>query len=140
MLFFRLPWLPERVLTQDAGLSLLRAVRRTAVQRAAFSPRDLVRLLPLWADGHSVHGGLNSYRGVRALLLDPMTQQGVPVITAPTLFLWSQQDPFGSVELTEGLDAWVPGIRVRVLPRTGHWVHQERPGEVNRRLAEFLRG
>jgi len=32
------------------------------------------------------------------------------------------------------------GLRVEVLPRAGHFVHQEAPEEVNRLILDFLRG
>lgn len=140
MLLFQLPWLPEWITARNAGLPLLRAVRRSAVNKAAFHPDDLVRMLQLWADGHSVHGGLNYYRGMRARLTDRALRQSTNVITAPTLLLWGEQDPFGSVALTQGLEQWIPNLRVHILPDTGHWIQEERPDEVNRLLIEFLQG
>ena len=30
-------------------------------------------------------------------------------------------------ELTEGLEAWVPSLRVERIPEAGHWVQHEQP-------------
>lgn len=139
MLLFQLPWFPEWLLARNAGLPLLRAVRRSAINPSAFSPYDLVRMLQLWADGHSIHGGLNYYRGIRSLLADRTARASLGMIHTPTLVLWGAHDRFGSVALTEGLEQWVTDVRVRVLPDAGHWVHQERADEINRLLIEFLR-
>ena len=39
------------------------------------------------------------------------------------------------------LKDWVPNLRLQaVIPGAGHWIQQERPDEVNRRLLDFLRG
>ena len=47
--------------------------------------------------------------------------------------------PIGA-ELTEGMDAFFPrGLRLEILPGTGHFVHQEAPDVVNRLLLDFLR-
>lgn len=108
MLLFQLPWLPEWLLAREAGLPLLWAVRRSAVNGNAFSPTDLVRMLQLWADGHSVHGGLNYYRGMRSLLTDRAARASLGVIHAPTLVLWDEQDRFGSVAFTRG--GWRSGL------------------------------
>ena len=37
-------------------------------------------------------------------------------ITAPTLLLWGEQDSYLSPRLTEGLNAWVPNLRVVRFP------------------------
>ncbi len=59
-------------------------------------------------------------------------------IDAPTLLIWGEQDPVLTVELTEGLEAWVPNIRVERLPHASHFVHIDRPDEVNAKMLAFL--
>src|SRR5690606_33291933 len=61
-------------------------------------------------------------------------------IDAPTLLIWGERDPFLVPELTEGLDAWVPRLRVARLPRATHWLHHEEPGRVSELIASFARG
>jgi pimeloyl-ACP methyl ester carboxylesterase len=39
----------------------------------------------------------------------------------------------------DAMRAFVPDLQVVMLPDTGHWTQQERPGEVNEVLVEFCR-
>lgn len=61
-------------------------------------------------------------------------------IAVPTLALHGDRDRPGRLEAFEGMDdLFVKGLEKVVIPGAGHFVHVERPGEVNRRIVEFLR-
>ena len=62
-------------------------------------------------------------------------------IRVPAAFMVGKRDPVrryaGAHEAA--MKDWIPDLRVqRVLPGAGHWIQQERPDEVNRRLLDFL--
>jgi pimeloyl-ACP methyl ester carboxylesterase len=58
----------------------------------------------------------------------------------PTLGLHGTRDRPGRLEAFEGMDdLFLKGLEKAVLPGAGHFVHLERPDEVNRRIAEFFR-
>ncbi len=60
-------------------------------------------------------------------------------ITIPTLVLWAMDDSaLGYEDMVPGTDRFAPGVEVQTIPRCGHFVQQEQPREVNRRLLEFL--
>ena len=59
-------------------------------------------------------------------------------VEAPTLLIWGEQDIALGLELTTGLDPWVPNLRVKRIPDSGHWVQQEQPAKVNLYMLEFL--
>jgi pimeloyl-ACP methyl ester carboxylesterase len=59
-------------------------------------------------------------------------------IAAPTRLLWAEDDVALGKPLTYGLARWVPDLEIHYIPRCGHWVQNEAPGEVNRRLLAFL--
>ncbi|MFN3932009.1 MAG: alpha/beta fold hydrolase [Brevundimonas sp.] len=64
-------------------------------------------------------------------------------ITVPAAFVVGERDPVRnySGQHEAGLKDWIPDLRMQdVIPGAGHWLQQERPDEVNRRLLEFLRG
>jgi pimeloyl-ACP methyl ester carboxylesterase len=62
-------------------------------------------------------------------------------VTVPTLVFYGARDGCMSADLLEGMEALFPaGLRKVVIPDAGHFVHQEKPEEVNRALIEFLRG
>lgn len=61
----------------------------------------------------------------------------------PTLFITGERDST-RLWLGDAIDqqaAWLPAhAGTHVVPDAGHWVHQERPEEVNRLLLDFLAG
>ena len=62
-------------------------------------------------------------------------------IRVPAGFVVGERDPVrhyaGAHEA--GLQDWAPDLRTQVVvPGAGHWIQQERPGEVNRLLLDFL--
>lgn len=59
-------------------------------------------------------------------------------LTMPTLVIPAGRDPVLPASLVEGMERWVPDLRVEPIPASGHWTQQERPGDVNRILVEFL--
>jgi len=58
----------------------------------------------------------------------------------PTLALHGTRDRPGRLEAFEGMDdLFAGGLEKVVVPGTGHFVHVERPAEVNERIVKFLR-
>lgn len=89
-------------------------------------------------------GGLNWYRTIDLSweLMGPW--QGAPV-TPPALYVAGDRDLVvnfpGMKNLLDALPVFVPNLTKSVLlPGCGHWTQQERPGEVNNLLLEFLSG
>ena len=62
------------------------------------------------------------------------------VVRAPTMILWGLEDRFLGRELLDGVERWVPDLRIVDVPGASHWVQQDQPEVVNRHLIEFLRG
>jgi pimeloyl-ACP methyl ester carboxylesterase len=87
-------------------------------------------------------GGLNWYRNLDRTWELMAAWRGAP-ITVPALFIAGDRDPviLRNRGAMDNLATSVPGLRERVLlPGTGHWTQQERPGAVNDALVEFLSG
>jgi len=61
-------------------------------------------------------------------------------ITAPTLLLWTDHDPTGTVEEAELLREWIPDARVKVIEGAGHWPQWEKPDEFHEAHLRFLSG
>lgn len=63
-------------------------------------------------------------------------------ITVPTLYLHGAADGCMGAELLDGVDfapGFPSGIEVQVVDGAGHFLHLERPAEVNARIVGFLR-
>jgi pimeloyl-ACP methyl ester carboxylesterase len=87
-------------------------------------------------------GGLNWYRNADRNWGLTSFLNGA-VIRQPALFVAGEFD--GVIAMSrrgfETLEASIPNLKKKVLiPGAGHWVQQERPGEVNKLLIEFLTG
>jgi pimeloyl-ACP methyl ester carboxylesterase len=97
--------------------------------------------------GAGMTGGCNYYR---ASPLRPPTAPDDPVmsivftpefvtVTVPTLVVWAEDDIALPVALIDGLEAYVPQLRLVRVPGATHWIVHERPafiaGEIERQLA-----
>jgi len=59
-------------------------------------------------------------------------------VRAPTLIVWTDNDPTGTVEEGRQLLEWIPGSRMHVIEDAGHWPQWEQPDEFHRLHFEFL--
>jgi 2-hydroxy-6-oxonona-2,4-dienedioate hydrolase len=59
-------------------------------------------------------------------------------IQAPTLLLWTDNDPTGGLDEAELLLEWIPGSRLEVIEGAGHWPQWEKPEEFVRVHRDFL--
>jgi pimeloyl-ACP methyl ester carboxylesterase len=57
--------------------------------------------------------------------------------TMPTLVLLGAEDAVVSPAALAGVERYAPSIRVEELPGAGHWIVDEQPAEVARRILEF---
>ena len=140
--FFQLPWLPEYALGRNHAEMIGRMLYSSAVQKSAFPPDVLMRYRDAMSKPGALTASINYYRGLlRALLYNLGSADNgsvTAVVTAPTLLIWGEQDVALGIEMTYGLEQWVPNIRVERIPDSGHWVQQEKPEVVNALLADFL--
>ena len=141
---FQLPRLPEVVLGARDCEAVVGMFRGIAEDPDAFSETDLRRYREAACKPGALASAVNYYRAafrenaareLRALVGGDRRSFDV---RAPTLLLWGERDPALGVELTEGLDAWVPDLRVERFPDASHWLQNDAPARVNRALAEFL--
>ena len=57
----------------------------------------------------------------------------------PTLYIHGRDDGCIGVELADGMERFFDnGLQKVIVDGAGHFVHQERPEEVNRAILEFL--
>ncbi|MCP2015025.1 pimeloyl-ACP methyl ester carboxylesterase [Deinococcus sp. HSC-46F16] len=134
VLFFQLPWLPERMLPRFGRWAL------QGTNPAAYLPEERRRYEEAWARPGAATAMVNYYRAM--VRLGGLGRGGgaVPPIRVPTLVLWGERDVALRPELADGLEEWVPGVRVVRFPRASHWVMRDEPLRVNNLLLEFLSG
>jgi pimeloyl-ACP methyl ester carboxylesterase len=131
--FFQVPWLPERMLPRFGRWAL------RGTNPAAYSERDRALYGEAWAQPGAATAMINYYR---AMLRPGPARKGQEKkgeqVRVPTLVLWGERDAALLPELADGLERWVPGVRVVRFPRASHWVMRDEPVKVNNLLVEFL--
>jgi 2-hydroxy-6-oxonona-2,4-dienedioate hydrolase len=60
-------------------------------------------------------------------------------IVAPTLIIWTSDDPTGKPEEGRLLERWIPNSRYMLVNEAGHWLQWERPDEFVRIHLELAR-
>jgi pimeloyl-ACP methyl ester carboxylesterase len=144
VLAVQVPWLPERLL--EAGeYRLVASMLADTATPDAFTEADVRRYRAAMARSESLSAPLNYYRaaardtlgrGLRSLL--PGTETRDESVRVPTLVIWGERDRALSTDLLDGLDAWVPELRVERLPAASHWVQADEPERVTELLLEEL--
>lgn len=135
--FFQLPRLPERWLSKNDGENIARMFRERSsppgivdhARRSLLEPGALGPALEYYRT--SVRGGL-SPRSQREL------RRRYGPVTTPVTCIWGIEDSCLGVELLDGVERYARDLTVHKIPDAGHFVHQERPEEVNRILASTL--
>jgi 4-alpha-glucanotransferase len=134
VLFFQLPWLPEKVLSMR-GFEPLRRVLSIA-STESMGPADLDEYVDAARRSHGLHYPLNYYRGLlRPGVLGMLT--GVRPVTQPVLVLWGDNDVALEARTADPGPAWAD-VTMRHFEGAGHWVHLDAPDEVNAELIDFL--
>jgi len=98
----------------------------------------------LWQ--HGLRGGLNYYRASPLRPPRPSEPAAAAVslpmemlrIARPTLVMWGQQDHALLPCLTEGLEDFIPDLKLVPLPEASHWVVHEEPARVVQEISAFL--
>lgn len=145
-LFFQLPWLPEALFRARGYRAIERLFREGPEDPDAFDAEEIARYERACARPGAMTSMLNYYRALfRGHLRSVLPGRARPdettiagVIDRPTLLIWGMRDRALSPRLTEGLERWVPDLRVECLPGASHWVQADEPDRVNELLIEFL--
>ena len=128
VLFFQLPFLPERFISPE---SIRRALRYLPARRGAFDDADIDSIVAAAGDRTAP---INYYRAAARYPGPPWKP-----VQAETLVIWGDRDRFLLPELAEPERRWVPRVRVEHVPEASHWVQADAPERVNELLLAFLR-
>ncbi len=132
ILFFQLPWLPERFLHRFGAWAL------QGTNPRAYTDEDRRLYREAWDQPGAATGMINYYRALRRSRGAGRGGARETRVQVPTLVLWGDRDVALLPELADGLERWVPGVRVVRFPRASHWVMRDEPVRVNNLLIDFL--
>lgn len=136
MALFQLPIIPEFLFQLNDYYLVASAFIDNAIDKTAFSPKDLEAYKNAAAKRGALTAMINYYR---ALLQLPPKQFQWDKLTIPTLLIWGENDSFLGKELTQDTQAYVQDLQIKYIPNCSHWVQQEKPELVNQHMADFLR-
>jgi pimeloyl-ACP methyl ester carboxylesterase len=136
VLFFQLPWLPERRLGADRAAAVGRLLRRSS-RRAETFPLEIIEH---YRDNAAAPGALTAMINYYRANLDVGAMARGPGVDAPMLLLWGEQDTALGPELVTPTASHVDDIAIQRFRDVSHWLPEEAPDEVNAALAEWLGG
>ena len=137
MFFFQVPRLPEKVLATGEFAPLRYTLRNEPMRPGALTNEDIERYVEALARPGALTAALNYYRAL--FRQNPLKARALlRRIEAPVIVIWGERDRYLRAELAEPDRSWVPNLRVERLPDASHFVAEDRPGEVNALLLEFL--
>lgn len=134
VLYFALPWLPERILTAGHARRVEEALKRAAGDADIFPQDVLEHYRANAAKPGAMTAMLNYYRAN----LDVREMGAGPGVAVPTLLLWGDRDPALGNELVPGTADHVPDLTVRMLHGLSHWVPEQAPDRVNAEMHQWL--
>ncbi len=132
MLFFQIPWLPERMLAANGCARGVRMLRATSTE-GAFTDEDLEHYVAAWQQPHAIRSMLNWYRALRYREKPPRRR-----ITVPTLVLWGARDVALTREMAPASVELCDDGRLEILESATHWIQHDEPEWVTQRLLEHL--
>lgn len=139
----QVPAVPELLLGARGRALLHATLGRMHYRPGAFTDEDHRQYDAAFSSPGALAAALNYYRaaarGARRTF-DSDAPRAEEVVRAPTLVVWGEDDPALLRANAEGLEPWVPDLRVRFVPGAGHFVQSDAPEAVNEALGTFLRG
>ena len=134
ILFFQIPWLPERLLAMNKAAGLIRLLRGSG-GKGSFAGSDLERYREAWMQPGAIEGMLGWYRAALRFLGKTFLERRV---TTPTLILWGERDVALETEMARKSLDWCDEAQLVTFPTASHWVQHDQAVAVNQHLLEFL--
>jgi pimeloyl-ACP methyl ester carboxylesterase len=137
VMFFQLPWLPERLLSAGDHAILADVLRYAPARRGAFDEAEIARHRVAWRRERAITSMLAYYRAAMQVSSRHGARHRDP-IGAPTLVLWGMRDRYLHESLCEGLAEWATDVHVVRFAEASHWLMEDEPDRVNAELIGFL--
>ena len=141
---FRDPEAEAKLLANDSDW-LLDWTFRPHLEQGRMTDADIAAYRAAWAEPGAMTAMLNYYR---ATPLNPATEEtfgkgsGLDparfMVHVPTLVLWGEADEALQVANLEGLEDFIPDLRIIRLPGISHWVTHEAPERALAEISAFI--
>ena len=143
--YFRRPD-AEAGLSENDFFRLRRMIFQTASGPDIFPSDVQDEYVKAWSQRGAVQGGLNYYRATE-IFPDTSTKESKSraiefadslKVKVPTLVIWGEKDQALLTGNLEGLDSYVPDLKVIRVPDGTHWVIHEQPALIASYITTFL--
>ena len=115
------------------------------MRQGYISEADRKAYVEAWSQPGALTGGLNYYRAAEVgpgsggseafKMKHPVASFEVKM---PVLVIWGEKDPYLLTGNLEGLERYVPKLKVERIPDATHWVVHEKPVRVNELIRDFV--
>lgn len=130
--FFQLPFLPEFFCRIGGNRFLMRSLVRTS-NKGTFSKQDMALYRQAWQQPNALTSMLNWYRAFKYDVL-----KKYPKVNVPTLIIWGRNDATLSAEMAQDSVEMCNQGKLTMLNDATHWLHHEKPGEINQLILGFV--
>ncbi len=153
MLVFRSPQAEEILSANHYGV-LVEATLTEGLRRGYLTEADRAAYLEAWSQPGALTGGLNYYRAARAgppegpppsaarTENEPRAKTPAELaaltVKVPTLVIWGERDIYLLNGNLEGLERFVPNLKLLRISEGSHWVVHEKPTVINAAIREFI--
>ena len=129
-------WLQDIVLTRG-------------LKKEKLTKKDKEAYLSAWSKEDALLGMLSYYKNSTLIMENDLPLWGtfklLPGIDAnkitvdvPTLVIWGELDFALRIENLNGLEEFVPNLKIERLPRATHWLLQEQEEKINKIINEYI--
>ncbi|MBS7562983.1 alpha/beta hydrolase [Mucilaginibacter sp. Bleaf8] len=132
--FFQVPLLPE-LLCRIFNFRFLKNSLLKTSNRGTFSREDLQQYRSAWRQPYALTAMINWYRAFKQDAL-----KSYPKVTVPTLIIWGKKDATLSAEMASQSVAQCTNGKLVMLNDATHWLHHEKPNEINQLIWGFVKG
>ncbi|WP_162054315.1 alpha/beta fold hydrolase [Pontibacter pamirensis] len=131
--FFQLPMLPEAYCRAFNFKALEKSMMLTA-NEGTFSKAEIKCYKVAWQQPQALTTMINWYRAYKYKTLYVSRE-----VTVPTLMLWGRKDTFLSDTMAQPSIAKCTNGQLVFMDNATHWLHHEKPDEVNSFIYEFIK-
>ncbi len=133
MIFFQLPWLPERLFSAFNFWFAARALVRTS-RAGTFSGEELAEYRKAWRQPGAPAAMINWYRGLFRGAQSPSAPDRR--VRVPVRIAWGMRDVFLLPDLGQASLRYCDEAAMIPFPAASHWLHLEEAEAVSRLLVE----
>src|SRR5262249_33760833 len=132
--FFQIPLMPEALIRAGNYASFAYILRRSAPGHLTTTDLDYYRAA--WSQPGAMSAMLGYYRAMRTS--NTLLKGKDLKVHVPARLIWGEPDIALSTRLAEWSPRWCPGLDLKVIRKSSHFVMQQAPDQVTDYVLSFL--